>query len=56
MATRPSAGTALRVLQERALVLVGVYVSSPALSFVRRGEKRVRGEGFDMTIPAGAAA
>ncbi|MCB1501190.1 MAG: helix-turn-helix transcriptional regulator [Bauldia sp.] len=55
MATRPSAGTALRVLQERALVLVGVYVSSPALSFVRRGEKRVRGEGFDMTIPAGAA-
>ena len=55
MATRPGAGTALRVLQERALVLAGVHVASPAVSFVRRGEKRLRGDGFDITIAAGEA-
>jgi len=55
MASRPGAGTALRVLQERALVLAGVHVGAASLSLVRRGEKRIRGDGFDATIAAGEA-
>jgi AraC-like DNA-binding protein len=55
IAERPGVGVALRVLQQRALHISGVFVERPGLSFVRRGEKQVRAGGFDALMREGEA-
>lgn len=55
IAARPGVGIALRVIQERALHISGVFVEQPGISFVRRGEKQVRAGGFDALMREGEA-
>ena len=52
---RPGVGIALRVVQEGGLRLSSVFVEQPGLSFVRRGEKRVRVGAFDALVREGEA-
>ncbi|MBN9022119.1 MAG: helix-turn-helix domain-containing protein [Rhizobiales bacterium] len=55
IARRPGIGVALRVLQQRALHISGVFVEQPGISLVRRGEKRVAVGDFDALIREGEA-